>query len=92
MGLLNKVIPINEIKLAQQIRNQSFEIPFNLQLPNGSILRFGDGDPAFTVTANDDNALSAILRFDELRFTEAYIHGSLDVEGEMWAVINCREH
>ncbi|MGB5766946.1 MAG: class I SAM-dependent methyltransferase [Arenicellales bacterium] len=91
MELLSTNKHLNDTRLAQRIRNRSIDIPFNVRLPNGSILRFGEGDPAFILTVNDHNALSAIARFDELRFTEAYINGGLDIEGEMWAVLNCRE-
>jgi len=91
MKLLSTKTHINETKLAQRIGNRSIDTPFNVRLPNGSILRFGEGDPAFILTINDHNTLSAIVRFDELRFTEAYINGGLDIEGEMWAVISCRE-
>ena len=77
-------------RLAQRIRNRIIDLPFNVRLTNGDILRFGDGDPIFTITINDENALWAIMRFDELRFAEAYINGNLDIEGEMWGVVSCR--
>jgi len=83
-----------ETRLAQLIQNHLADkvvVPFSIRLPNNSIYRFGDGDPAFTISLKDQNALSAITRFDELRFTEEYINGNLDVEGDIWAVISCRE-
>jgi len=91
MDLLSTKTHINETKLEQRIRNRSIDIPFSVRLPNGSILRFGEDDPSFVLTINDQKALSAIMQFDELGFTEAYINGGLDIEGEMWGVISCRE-
>jgi cyclopropane-fatty-acyl-phospholipid synthase len=85
---------IVETWLAQRIRNHlagKIVVPFNVRSPNDNIYRFGEGDPAFTISLKDRSALSAIARFDELRFTEAYINGSLDIEGDIWAVISCRE-
>ncbi|OIR05554.1 cyclopropane-fatty-acyl-phospholipid synthase [mine drainage metagenome] len=92
MGLLKT--DIVETWLAQRIRNHlagKIVVPFNVRSPNDNIYRFGEGDPAFTISLKDQSALTAIARFDELRFTEAYINGSLDIEGDIWAVISCRE-
>lgn len=83
-----------ETRLAQRIQDHLADkvvVPFNIRLPNESIYRFGNGDPAFTISLNDQNAMRAITQFDELRFTEAYISGSLDIEGSMWDVVSCRD-
>lgn len=83
-----------ETRLIPLIQNQlagKLVVPFNIRLPNNRIYRFGDGEPAFTISLKDQHAVSAIARFDELRFTEAYINGNLDIEGDIWAVIGCRE-
>jgi cyclopropane-fatty-acyl-phospholipid synthase len=80
--------------LAQRIQHHLADkavSPFAVRLPNGETYRFGDGDPAFTVSLNDQHAFSAIAAFDELGFAEAYINGSLDIEGSMWDVMRCRE-
>ena len=85
---------IVETGLAQRIQNHladRFVVPFSVRLPNNSSYSFGDGDPAFTISLKDQKAVSAIARFDELSFTEAYINGNLDIEGDIWAVIGCRE-
>lgn len=65
--------------------------PFKVRLPNKDIFRFGDGDPAFTISVKDHNGLLALTRFDQLRFSEAYINGSIDIEGDMWRVVSSRE-
>lgn len=82
---------MNESILVQQIRNRLKEIPFSVQLPNGRDWKFGDNDPSFTIKVNDESVLSAFMRFDELRIAEAYINGDLDVEGDMWGFVSCRE-
>src|SRR5512143_2050677 len=92
MGLLGTNMV--ESKLARLIQHHLADrlvVPFNIRLPNNSVYRFGNGDPAFTVSLKDQNALSAITTFDELRFTEAYINGNLDIDGDIWSVISCRE-
>lgn len=85
---------IVETRLAHRIQDHLADksvVPFSVRLPNNSSYSFGDGDPAFTISLKDQKALSAIARFDELSFTEAYINGNLDIEGDIWAVIGCRE-
>jgi len=92
MGLLGTNFV--ETRLAQLIQNHLADkvaVPFSVRLPNNSIFSFGNGDPAFTISLKDQNGLSAVTKFDELRFTEAYINGNLDIEGDIWAVISCRE-
>jgi cyclopropane-fatty-acyl-phospholipid synthase len=92
MGLLKTNLV--ETRLAQLIQNHlagKHLPPFSIRLPNNSVYSFGDGEPAFTISLKDRKALSAIARFDELSFTEAYINGSLDIEGDVWAVMVCRQ-
>jgi len=64
--------------------------PFEIRLPDDRVCRFGDCDPAFVIAVKDRDGLRALTRFDELRFTEAYINGSLDIEGDMWRALSCR--
>lgn len=90
MEMISTKTEIDETGLARRIGGLSIDIPFGIRLPNSRVLRFGEGAPAFVLAINDQEALSAIMRFDELRFTEAYLNGGIDVEGEMWWVIHCR--
>jgi cyclopropane-fatty-acyl-phospholipid synthase len=79
---------------AQRIRDHLADkvvVPFKVRLPNEDTYRFGDGDPTFTISVNDHNGLMALTRFDQLRFSEAYINGSIEIEGDMWGVVSCRE-
>lgn len=94
MDSLNIISGTKVTRLAPQIRNRlnnKIAIPFTIRLLNGGTFRFGDGEPTFTITINDHNGLTAIARFYELHFTEAYINGSLDIDGDIWSVIGCRE-
>lgn len=65
--------------------------PFNVRMPNGNIHNFGEGEPSFTVVIKNLQALSAVMLFDEVRFAEAYISGSVDIEGDMWGVMSYRK-
>jgi len=81
-------------RLAQRIQHRfagRIETPFEVRLPDGDVWRLGDGAPEFAIEVKRPDALSAITRLDELRFTEAYINGGLDIEGGMWSVISTRE-
>jgi cyclopropane-fatty-acyl-phospholipid synthase len=60
-------------------------------LPNGCDLKFGKDEPSFKAKINHERVLSALMRFDELRIAEAYINGNLDVEGDMWSFVSCRD-
>ena len=91
MDLLSTKTHIDETRLTRLIGSRSIKTSFHVRLANGNILRFGEGRPAFVLTVNNHRGLSAISRFDELRFTEAYINGDLDIEGEIWSLIDCRE-
>lgn len=85
---------IVENGILQRIRSHlsgKLTVPFSVRLPNDDIYRFGTGDASFTVTLKDQKALSAVMRFDELGFAEAYMNGSLDIEGNIWDVMSCRE-
>ena len=65
--------------------------PFEVRLPDDRVYRFGDCDPAFVIAVKDRDGIRALTCFDELRFTEAYINGSLDIEGDMWRALSCRD-
>jgi len=92
MGLLGTNIVATGV--VQRIQNHLADksvVPFSVRLPNGDTYRFGGDEPRFTVAIKDQKTLSAVMRFDELGFSEAYINGNLDIEGDMWAVMVCRE-
>jgi cyclopropane-fatty-acyl-phospholipid synthase len=94
MGTLIAEKKVEKNWLAQRIQSHLTDKiiePFEIRLPNEGNYRFGDGDPRFTITVNDHNGLLALTRFDQLRFSKAYINGSIDIEGDMWGVVCSRE-
>lgn len=71
------------IRLVKKQLHGRIGIPFELDVKGSHVYRFGDGEPAVSFKVNDGNGLAALCSLDELRFCEAYISGSLDVEGDM---------
>ena len=94
MATLGTDTHTSKTKFVERIRNRLVNkavATFKVRLPNEDSYRFGDGDPTFTISVNDDTGLLALARFDQLRFSEAYINGDLDIEGNMWRVVSSRE-
>lgn len=60
-------------------------IPFDLKLPDGSVIKFGKGTPKFHVHAKNKAALRALASLDEGKFGDAYVHGDIDMEGDLLA-------
>ena len=94
MGIsINKSQAIKD-KLAQHIHGYLRDkkvASFEVRLPDNSVLKYGDAEPAFIIDVKNNDGLSALTRFDELLFSEAYINGNLDLHGDMWEIVNCRE-
>ena len=59
------------------------ETPFTIELPDGESRKVGDGEPAFMVGLRNERALRAVRSLDEGNISEAYIHGDIDLEGDM---------
>lgn len=64
--------------------------PFEIRLWGDHVYRFGDGAPAVRILAKNRRGLAALASLDELRICEAYMGGSLDVEGDMLAFAGMR--
>jgi cyclopropane-fatty-acyl-phospholipid synthase len=60
-----------------------------VKLASGEVLRFGGGDPQFTVTFHSDKPLLGALSEDALG--QAYVHGEFDIDGDMWAMQEVRK-
>lgn len=71
------------ISLVQKQLHGRIIIPFELDIKGSHVYRFGDGEPAVSFRVNDGNGLAALCSFDELKFCEAYMSGSLDIAGDM---------
>ncbi|HEU0053103.1 MAG TPA: class I SAM-dependent methyltransferase, partial [Longimicrobium sp.] len=63
---------------------------FALRARDGVAHAFGPGAPAFTLVANDASAVAALSTMDSMAVGEAYLRGSLDLEGDVAAVLSLR--
>ncbi|MBV8369212.1 MAG: class I SAM-dependent methyltransferase [Candidatus Eremiobacteraeota bacterium] len=59
-----------------------------VQLASGDYLRFGTGEPQFTIRFHSDKPLLGSM--SEYALGTAYINGEFDIEGDMWAVQEVR--
>lgn len=81
----------NIIRMIQRHLGDAISFPFELRLMGGRTYRFGSGEPSISFTVNDRNGLAALCSFDELKFCEAYMSGSLDIEGDMMRLASFRK-
>ncbi|MBS0471665.1 MAG: class I SAM-dependent methyltransferase [Proteobacteria bacterium] len=68
-------------RFAAQYSN--IKTPFEVNLPDGSTERFGQGAPTFTVSVRTQNGLRALSSLDEGKIAEAYLAGDIDLDGDM---------
>lgn len=64
--------------------------PFALEAPDGRVRRIGRGEPRFHAALRSDRAVKALASLDEGNFTEAYLRGDIDLEGDMQSVVALR--
>jgi cyclopropane-fatty-acyl-phospholipid synthase len=65
------------------------DIPGSVQLPNGTIVAFGTGDPIYRVIFRSECALRTPMT--ELSLGKAYISGDIEVEGDIGALFGARK-
>jgi len=66
--------------------------PVAARLWTGEEIRFGAGEPAFTLVVRDPRALAeALWRRDPLALVEAYLRDRIDIEGDLEAALALRE-
>jgi len=65
-------------------------VPFGLKVAGGQQHRFGQADPAFTLVVNHPSALDALSKMSMMDIGEAYLKGTLDVEGDFLRVLQVR--
>jgi len=63
---------------------------FTVRLPNGKAILVGHDPSAFVLNVRDRRALSALVRFDQLALAEAFVGGSLEVEGSLEELLAMR--
>ena len=66
-----------------------FATPGEMALPGGKVVHFGEGVPRFRIAVHD----KAFLRrpHDDLSVAEAYLNGTIDLEGDMLAMLEVRK-
>ena len=67
------------------------QVPFTVELPSGESRKIGDGDPQFMIGLRNERALRAVRSLDEGNISEAYIHGDIDLEGDMLKPFDLRK-
>lgn len=76
--------------IQQRVFGDRVKIPLEVRLWGGRTYRFGAGEPAVKILVKDRKGLSALRRLNELRICEAYMNGSLDVQGDMLGFASLR--
>ena len=66
--------------------------PFSIELPDGEKRNLGDGKPEFHVNLRNQRALMAVRSLDDGNIAEAYLHGDIDIEGDMLRPFALRVH
>jgi len=65
-------------------------VPFVVAGEDGHLHRFGAGDALFTIRVTDARGARALAALDQFAVAAAYLHGWLDVEGDLAAVLRMR--
>ncbi|WP_026423503.1 class I SAM-dependent methyltransferase [Actinokineospora inagensis] len=67
------------------------EVPFRIEPPTGDGRTLGSGEPVFTLVAHDEAAISALNSLDQVQIGLAYLDGSLDIDGDIFAALSMRK-
>ncbi|MDH5716896.1 MAG: class I SAM-dependent methyltransferase [Spirochaetia bacterium] len=89
-----KIKSLNVIeKINDKIKNKLARldnIPFKIDFYNDKSYTFGVGEPSFSIKIINEDGLKAFSSFDQLEFCEAYMTGSICLEGEMYKLMSVR--
>lgn len=77
-------------KQYQSVTRGETAIPFELKM-DGQTRTFGGDVPAFTIKLNDEQAIAALSTLDQNTIVEGYLHGDIDVEGDIIQALALRE-
>ncbi|TDH21325.1 methyltransferase domain-containing protein [Segetibacter sp. 3557_3] len=69
----------------------SIQPSFALTYKGGSAHEFGTSRPVFTLVLNNDHAVSALSTLDQTTIIEAYLTGSIDINGDIMGALALRE-
>lgn len=76
--------------LNQRLRDS--DVCFDVILPDESEHHIGTGSSSFKLEISHPNGLKAIASFDEGNIANAYINGWIDLNGDMLAIYDLRQH
>jgi cyclopropane-fatty-acyl-phospholipid synthase len=66
-------------------------VPFQMDFPDGTTRRFGQGPPSFRVILKNKNAVRAITSLDQGKFADAYLASDIDIDGDMLRPFELRQ-
>jgi cyclopropane-fatty-acyl-phospholipid synthase len=65
-------------------------IPFEVRELDGSVIRLGAGEPAFTIVVADSRGARALASLDQFAIGVAYLDGWIDIQGDLMAALSIR--
>ncbi len=65
-------------------------LPFAISYNGTAAHRFGQDDPAFTIVLNNEHAVAVLSSLDQNKIAEAYMSGSIDLEGDLLHALGMR--
>lgn len=71
-------------------RLESVGISFEIVMPDGEVVRLGDGEPEFRAILRNRAGVQALRSRSELRLAEAYMGGDIDFEGDLKRALELR--
>ncbi len=72
---------------------RDYEGIIQIRLWDGSEVRFGHGNPEFSLTFRCSRAFrDIILSRNPLRLAESYFQGLIDIDGDLYSAVNLRHH
>ncbi len=78
------------IRIFQKVVEGKVGTPFEIESWNRQNYLFGNGNPRFKIVINNKNGLSALSQLNELKMCEAYMSGSIDIDGDIISVLSLR--
>src|SRR4051794_17125744 len=77
----------------QYLRSQSKtgKIPFAIRHASGPEHVYGGKELAFSIILNDNSAVTALSTLDQNTIVDAYLNGSIQLEGDIMQVLSLRE-
>lgn len=87
----DRLVRMLERQYRSRVPNSSAGIPFALQAAGGPRYHFGGDEPAFTVVVKDARGVAALSTLDLTAVAEAYLDGSLDLDGDVMRAAALRD-